>query len=65
MLVLFSVVFLGEHLTMRTSLGFCVAMVGVILYKAVPKGAPEGEGCGMRRMERGMHERFGVANWGV
>ncbi len=48
MLVLYSVAFRAEHLSMRTSLGFFVAMVGVILYKTVPKGPPEGEG-GMRR----------------
>lgn len=41
--MLWSVGVRGEHLSERTSLGFFVAMVGVTLYKLVPKGPPQGE----------------------
>lgn len=43
LLVLFSVAFLGEHLGGRSCLGFSVTMVGVGLYKLVPKRSPEGD----------------------
>ena len=42
LLVLFSVAFLGEHLGGRSCLGFSVTMVGVGLYKLVPKRSPQG-----------------------
>ncbi|CAM9606129.1 unnamed protein product [Ectocarpus sp. 8 AP-2014] len=41
LLVMFSVLVLGEHLSGRTGLGFFVTMVGVTLYKLVPKGPPQ------------------------
>lgn len=40
--MLFSVGLLGEHLSGRTGVGFAVTMVGVTLYKLVPKGPPKG-----------------------
>lgn len=40
--MIFSVSVLGEHLSGRTGLGFFVTMVGVSLYKLVPKGPPQG-----------------------
>lgn len=43
LLVLFSVGFLGEHLGGRSCLGFFITMVGVALYKLVPKRSPEGD----------------------
>ena len=53
--MLWSVGVRGEHLSNRTGLGFLVTMVGVTLYKLVPKGPPKGErergGAGARRVE--------------
>lgn len=43
LLVLFSVGFLGEHLGGRSCLGFAATMVGVGLYKLVPKRSPQGD----------------------
>eukprot|EP00903_Cladosiphon_okamuranus_P012888 g12035.t1 len=40
-LVLWSVAVRGEYLSERTGLGFFLAMVGVTLYKLVPKGPPQ------------------------
>ena len=40
---MFSVGFLGEHLGGRSCLGFFITMVGVALYKLVPKRSPEGD----------------------